>query len=83
MGTRINTQHMTSRSGRPGLVRERIGFYGCAREGDGRLVRVGEHETRKSHTHAAVDCPVCGEFHRVVIMWRYRMEEDGKVEVML
>ncbi|HEX4305302.1 MAG TPA: hypothetical protein VHZ54_04645 [Solirubrobacterales bacterium] len=46
-----------------------VGFYGCA-SGHGKLVRCVFAGEGNPPVSVKVDCPACGEVHRVTPMWR-------------
>jgi hypothetical protein len=53
----------------------RIGFFGCSKQGEARVVRCAPKGEKPVST-AMVKCPVCGTKHTVNIMWRPVGEED-------
>lgn len=61
----------------------KVGFYGCAAGAVARIVRVGLADQGKPPRFATVDCPACGERHRVGLMWRQvePLDEDREPEV--
>lgn len=54
----------------------RIGFYGCAAGGEGRIVRVAFSGAGTRPQAATVACPVCGEKHAVSLSWREPVDAD-------
>ena len=63
----------------------KIGFYGCSRNGEARLVRVGVRKGQRSPKAAVVRCPACGERHQVDLAWRPLIAADKglKPEVLV
>lgn len=61
---------------------ERVGFYGCAVGGEGRLVRIAwQGERRPPRPARIADCPVCGGPHQVPDpCWRELSAGDADVE---
>lgn len=70
-------------SGRSG----KLGFYACAAEGIGRVVRVARPAGVKGKPPQRVElaCPVCGKAHAVNLSWRQptRLDEGREPEVVL
>lgn len=70
----------------PMRITGRIGFYGCT-SGGGRLVRVGlSDESNRPPRFATVDCPACGNEHKVELTWRQpssEADEDREPELIL
>lgn len=70
-----------------------VGHYGCGRNGAARLVKVTAEKAtervgvgfRKPKDRWVVECPVCGEEHKVTIFWRAPKDEGevGRAELVL
>lgn len=64
----------------------RIGFYACS-GGRGGIVRVGRPEWArgKPPRTTLIECPVCGDRHRVALLWRAPTPRDAnrKIEVIV
>jgi hypothetical protein len=60
--------------------RGRIGFYGCSRDGSGRVVRIAWAGKGRPPGTAEVACPVCEELHQVEPMWRAPVVADRERE---
>lgn len=61
------------------------GFYGCARAGRGRVVRLAWAGPGRPPRSAELDCPACGETHRVALSWRRAtaLDRDREPELVL
>lgn len=66
-------------------VAGRLGFYGCAADGRGRVVRVAWTGKGKPPAAAEVACPVCGTEHRVSLAWRapLALDQGREPEIVL
>lgn len=61
-------------------VRVRIGAYGCA-AGRGRVVRLRWVGAEDPPAYVEeLECPACGETHRVALTWRSPTEYDEQRE---
>lgn len=54
----------------------RLGFYGCAKAGESRVIRVAWQGEGRAPRSADVECPVCDKRHRVEPIWRKATELD-------